>query len=180
METECCRAGTIVKEDFRVLVRCAVEIQVPQENPAALSFYQKTAEAAVRWCMEVLGERAKREYAVLSDLWAKARFLPYRYALQGKVVFEDAAYFALVCESTFSHGNERRIRHAAQVWNKREGSVLPLRQVLRLFGGQKIPKEKGFRPDGAYPENGKLILFQNANSKLPFAERELQIFEKQK
>lgn len=176
MELECCRAGAAIREDYRVLANCEVEIQIPKVYPKVLLFYQKMAAAAVRWSEERLFEMVKKEYLALPDLWAKSAFLPYRFRLHGDVVFENAACFALVCESTLLHGNERRLRRAAQVWDKREESILPLRQILRSFGGRKIPKQKEFRATGGYPENGNLILFRNADSTSPFAERKIQLF----
>ena len=50
MPSEICRADFVVREDYRVLARCEVEIEVPEGHPNIALFYQKTAGAAVRWC----------------------------------------------------------------------------------------------------------------------------------
>ncbi len=177
METECLRAGAVIREDYRILVKCEVEIRAPKEYAKALLFYQKMASAAVNFGRDFLGEQGKKEYAVLPDLWAKARFLPYRFRLYGEPVFEDSECFAIVCNATFLHGGEREIRRTAQVWSKRDQTILPNRQVLRRFCGRKLPKTKGFRADGCYPENGEVVLFRNSESQTPFTERKI-LFQK--
>ncbi len=175
MPSEICRADFVVREDYRVLARCEVEIEVPEGHPNIALFYQKTAGAAVRWSEEVLAKKVKNEYALLPDVWAKARFLPYRFCLRGKTVFEDLEYVAVVCQAVLSHGNEREVRRAAQVWSKREGTLLPSRLVKRLFGGKKMSLPKGFRADGCYPTNGEMIFFRNPTAKEPFLEKKAKI-----
>jgi len=175
MQTEIFRTAAVVRGDYRVLARCEVEIEVPEGHSNFALFYQKTAEAAVRWCREVLGERVKKEYALLPDVWAKARFLPYRFSLRGKIVFEDPEIFVIVCRSVFSRGSERQARRSAQVWNKREGTILPNRLVLRRFGGKKTAKPKGFRVEGCYPVGGEMVLFRNPTAKNVSAEKKIKI-----
>ena len=175
MGFESCRAYVIVKEDGRVLVRCDAEIRIPEGYPIALSFYQKAAETATRWGEEVLGEQAKKEYAALPDFWAKARFLPLRFRLRGEPVYEDEKYFAIVCDSVLLQGNERQVRRSAQVWNKREQTILPKRQILRLFGAGKQPLPKGFREDGCYPVPGEMVFFRNPDAKKQFIEQKIKI-----
>ena len=175
MQTEIFRTAAVVRGDYRVLARCEVEIEVPEGHANFALFYQKTAEAAVRWCREVLGERIKKEYALLPDVWAKARFLPYRFSLRGKIVFEDPEIFVMVCRSVFSRGSERQARRSAQVWNKREGTILPNRLVLRRFGGKKTAKPKGFRVEGCYPVGGEMVFFRNPTAKTVSAEKKIKI-----
>lgn len=175
MQTEILRENAVVREDYRILARCEVEIEVPEGHANFALFYQKTAEAAVRWGKEFLGEKAKKEYALLPDVWAKARFLPYRFSLRGKIVFEDPEILVTVCQSVLSHGGERQARRSAQVWNKREGTILPNRLVLRCFGGKKTAKPKGFRVEGCYPVGGEMIFFHNPTAKTQFAEKKIKI-----
>ena len=175
MQTEIFRTAAVVRGDYRVLARCEVEIEVPEGHSNFALFYQKTAEAAVRWCREVLGERIKKEYALLPDVWAKARFLPYRFHLHGKTVYEDSEILVTVCQSVLSHGGERRVRRSAQVWNKREGTILPNRLVLRRFGGKKTAKPKGFRVEGCYPVDGEMVFFRNPTAKTVSAEKKIKI-----
>lgn len=178
MQTEPCRAGTIVKADYCALVRCEAEFEVPEGYPNVLLFYQKAAAAAVRWSEEILGEKAKKEYELLPDLWAKARFLPYRFRLRGKPIFEDPGHFALLCESALLRGSERSVRRSAQVWGKREQTILPGREILRRFGCKKTTIPKEFRADGWYPENGELVFFRNPDFKSPFSEKKIKIILK--
>lgn len=178
MQIETCRAGAVVKADYCALVRCEVEFEVPEGYPKILLFYQKAAAAAVRWSEEILGEKAQKEYKLLPDLWAKARFLPYRFRLRGKPIFEDSGHFAVVCESVLLRGSERSVRRAAQVWEKREQTILPGRETLRRFGGKKAGIPKGFRADGWYPANGELVFFRNPDSKSPFSEKKIKIILK--
>ncbi|MBE6530148.1 MAG: hypothetical protein E7680_06100 [Ruminococcaceae bacterium] len=180
MELECFRTGTVVKEDYRILAKCEIEFQIPKEYTKVGIFYQKMAEAGIRWSEEILFENAKKEYSELPDLWSKSRFLPYRFRLCGGPIYENTDYFAVVCESTLSHGNERTVRRSAQVWNSREQTILPNNLTLRLFGKQKITRKKGFRPDGCYFLNGNLILFRNPDSKTPFMEHKIPISKTEK
>lgn len=175
MPNDICRADFVVREDYRVLARCEVEIEVPEGHPNIALFYQKTAGAAVRWSEEVLAKKVKNEYALLPDVWAKARFLPYRFSLRGKIVFEDPEIFVMVCRSVFSRGSERQARRSAQVWNKREGTILPNRLVLRRFGGKKTAKPKGFRVEGCYPVGGEMVFFRNPTAKNVSAEKKIKI-----
>ena len=176
MRNESFRTGITIKKDFRILVKCEVEMQVPKEVPLVLPFYQKMGDAAIRWSQEILGEKTRKEYASLPDLWAKARFLPVRFRLQGAPVFEDADHLVMVCQSVLLQGNERLVRRSAQVWNKWEGTVLPERQVLRHFCRGKCKKPKGFRADGCYPCGEEMIFFRNPTAKMTFLEQKIRIF----
>ena len=177
MEIQTVRLGGVVKVEHRVLVRYEAAVRLPDGFPKVLLFYRKTAEAVIRWSEEILGARAKKEYGALHDFWAQARFLPYRFFLQGEPVYEDETYFAIVCNSVFTQGNERQVRRCAQVWNKREQTILPPALVWRFFGKGKPPRQKGFRADGCYPTPGEMVFFQNPDSKTPFIERKIKIFE---
>ncbi len=177
MENECFRTGATIKEDFRILVKCEVEMQLPKDIPLIMPFYQKMGDAAIRWSREQLGEKTRKEYASLPDLWAKARFLPVYFRLQGAPAFEDADHLVMVCHSVLSQGNERLIRRSAQVWNKREGTVLSDRLVLRRFCKGKCKKPRGFHADGCYPCGGEMIFFRNPTAKAPFSEQKIKFFQ---
>lgn len=175
METESYAAHSVVKEDYHILAKCDVSIELPKGVQKAVFFYREMAKAMIRWNEEVMGEQAKKEYGELTDFWQKARFLPFRTTLTGRAFPLDEAHFLILCNSAFTHGNEKELRRSAQVWNRERETILPMRQVMGKWYGKHVPTPKGFLTDGCYPENGKFVLFCNPKQGKPFLERRMEI-----
>ena len=160
MKTEFCRAQAAVRRDHRTLVRAEAKIEIPEGNETVAAFYGELIRAAMRWAEEVLGERAGREYEALGDdVWAKSRFQPYLLRLEGTLHPVGERHFVIVTDRIFSHGTERRTGRTAQVWDRDENTVLPMREILRRWLGKRSVPRLGFRPDGCYPTGRGSVLF---------------------
>ena len=168
MNTEQCRAHTVLREDHRTLLRVDVEIVIPSGNETVRTFYEKIAGAAVRWAEDEEAPLVRNAYAACADFREKSRFQPYLFRLVGNSYETDERHFTVVCRSTLIRNGNRQTRLAAQVWNFSENTVLPVKEVLRRwFGGLRRP-DLGYRADGCYPVNGEIVFFRNPHGSEPF------------
>ena len=168
METEKCRAQAIVREDYRTLVHADAEIEIPSGMEKVTAFYRSVVRAAVRWAEEAEGKRAREAYAAINDIWEKSRFVPAVMRLRGTCHLIDEVHFAVVCEAVLTRGSERETRCAAQVWNRVEETLLPMREILRRWLGQTRQPKLGYHADGCYPINGEVVFFRNPRGTDPF------------
>ena len=177
METEKCRAHTVLREDYRTLLRLDAEIEIPKERQVMRDFYEKMLRAAVRWVEEREGEETRKAYASCETIREKSRFQTRLLRLEGTLFEIGDRDCAIICRSTWIKNGERQTRCSVQFWNLSEQTILPVKQVLRRrFGCARMPK-LGYRADGCYPQNGDLVFFQNPHGKEPYREAKYH-FEK--
>ena len=170
METEKCRAHTVLREDYRTLLRLDAQIEIPKECHGMRAFYEKMLRAAVRWAEEQEGEDTRRAYAACETIRDKSRFQTRSFRLDGILYEIGDRDCAVVCRSTWIRDGERQTRCSVQFWDLSEQTILPIKQVLcRRFGRFRMPK-LGYRADGCYPQNGDLVFFRNPHGKEPYRE----------
>ncbi|MBO4308852.1 MAG: hypothetical protein J5885_03380 [Clostridia bacterium] len=170
MNTEQCRAHTVLREDYRTLLRVDAEITIPSDNETVRAFYEKVAQAAVRWAEEAETPRVRSAYAACADIREKSRFQPYLFRLAGECYEIDEHHFAVVCRSTLLRNGNRQTRLSAQVWNATDNSILPMKSVLRQWFGSSRRPNLGYRAEGCYPMNGEVVFFRNSHGEEPFRE----------
>ena len=170
METEQCRVHTVLREDYRTLLRVDAEIAIPNGCEYARAFYSKMLQTLVRWAEEVEGVRVRADYAACADNREKSRFQPCLFRVVGAVHPIDERYFAVVCRAVLIRNGEQGIRCSAQVWDGEEHTVLPMRQVLRRWLGRSRQPRLGYRADGCYPQKGAFVFFKNPHGSEPFEE----------
>ena len=170
METEKCRAHTVLREDYRTLLRLDAQIEIPNECQGMRAFYEKMLRAAVRWAEEQEGEETRSAYAACETIREKSRFQTRSFRLEGTLYEIGDRDCAVVCRSTWIRDGEQQTRCSVQFWDLSEQTILPIKQVLRRrFGRVRMPK-LGYRADGCYPQNGDLVFFRNPHGKEPYRE----------
>jgi hypothetical protein len=126
------------------------------------------------WATEVYGERIKRDFLSLEDLHDRALWRAQKYRFLMRIPWQNEHYIAILCES-YLLGQRQQMQNSyhrlSHVWNLDEESILPIPQILELFGcGIKI-KELPFVPEGVYPDGGELIFYKNPTAEEPLAQR---------
>ena len=165
-----------VCEGYQVLLSADASLLMPVEHPKICAFYEKLANACVKWAVEVHGEGLRREFLALESLRERGGFRLQRYRLRMKIAYEDAYYAAFVCESNLTdqwREPQKSYHRISQVWDLREQTILPLQQVLSRFGMRVGKRDLPFPPDGVYPEEGALVCFRNVTDRTPFLEKKL-------
>lgn len=150
-----------VREGYQVLLRIDGTILLPTDSLRMRSYYQDLANACFSWAEEIEGERIRASFLSLGDSRERSRFRTERYRWEMQIPWENDSYLAVLCRS-FLGKSERR---SAQLWNKEEETLLPLRQVVAMFGNALRREEKRFSPHGIYPEGETLVLFRNGETR---------------
>lgn len=167
-----------VREGYQLLMRARAELLLPSDHAKIRHFYERLCEACMTWAIEVHGERLRRDFSELEEIREKSRFRAQSYCFRMRIPWEKEAYAVFLCESVLDgHQNraDNSYRRMSHVWDLSEETMLPLEQVMRMFG-VKIKKDMlPFRPDGIYPESGCLVLFRNATRTSPFLEKRFEI-----
>ena len=178
MELEFLEIRKTVRQGYQVLLRVEGELFLPNDYPKIRGFYEKLSNACFSWAQDQYGERLKKEYSALESNKDRARFRTQKYRLRVGRCFENEQYAAFLCESILAEqwsGMGDRYRRISQVWNKREETLLPPAQILKVFGLRLEKRMLPFSPDGIYPEGCSLVIFRNATQSLPFAEKKFSI-----
>ena len=91
-----------------------------------------------------------------------------------RIPWQSENHVAILCES-YLLGQRQEMQNSyhrlSHVWNLHEESILPIPQILELFGcGIKL-QDLPFAPEGVYPEGEELIFFKNPTANAPLAQR---------
>lgn len=174
LERRILRGATV--EGYRVLLRAEADLLLPRDYPKIHAFYLALAEKCIAWATEVSGERVRQSYLKTESNVEKARFRTYRYSFRMRYPKSDEGHAVILCESQLSGLDGRNAyRRLSHVWYLSEETVLPHRQILRLYAYGKRGIGCGFRADGIYPEEGELVFFKNATEKTDFMEKRYAI-----
>ena len=178
MEMERLLQKRSVREGYVVLLRAEADLLLPKEAGIMRDFYLKTAQACLNWAEEVWGEWIRRDYNALEAV-ARAGFRTRSYRFAMRVPWQDEAHICIVCESErVVFGEEKDAYRMSHVWNFREGTLLPLTQILQLFRHELAKNDLPFSPHGAYRESDWIVFFRNKTSKNDFLEAKLPVKEK--
>lgn len=162
-----------VREGYQVLLRAEAELVLPQEKEIIGGYYRILAQKCMSWATEIHGEQIRKDFLALEDLHDRALFRAQKYRLLERVIWCDEHHIAVLCESYLlgQQGNvENSYHRLSHVWNLEEESILPIPQILELFGCGTALRELPFSPDGVYPMDGELIFYKNPTADTPFAQ----------
>ena len=169
--------GAVI-EGYQVLLRAEASLLLPREKTQIAEFYTSLAEKCIQWATEVYGETVRKEFLGLSSDSDRARFSTRRYRFSMRYPWVGREYVAVLCES-FLDGEKKRERGAyrrtSHVWSLSEELMLPIPQILKLFGMQGALRKISFRPDGVYPDGGELVMFKNPVKNTDFLENRREI-----
>ena len=169
MELVCERRRRCVREGYQMLLVMDGELSLPREGfPVLRDYYAQVMEVCLTWAETVEGERLREQFLTLSDLRERSGFRTRHYRFWMEYPWESDGHLAVVCHSRL----EEDLRRSAQIWNCAEQTLLPLRQVRRLFSESlERPGVWTFLPHGIYPVSEELILFRNSTEKAPAMEK---------
>ena len=90
-----------------------------------------------------------------------------------RIPWQSEHHIAILCES-YLLGQGQDVQNSyhrlSHVWNLDEESILPISQILELFGCGIKMRELPFTPDGVYPEGSELIFYKNPTAEAPLAQ----------
>lgn len=163
-----------VREGYQVLLRAEAELVLPEEKEVITNYYRLLSDKCMSWATEVLGERIRSDFLSLDDLHERALWRTQKYRFLMRIPWQNEHHIAILCESYLlgqrkeKQNSYHRLSH---VWNLDEESILPIPQILELFGCNIKTRELPFVPDGAYPEGEELIFYKNPTAEAPFAQK---------
>ena len=174
MHTTTEQMRSTVREGYQVLLRAEAELVLPEGKDVIKKYYELLANKCMTWATEVYGERIRSKFLSLEDLHERALWRAQKYRFLMRIPWQSEHHMAILCESYLPGRREEtqnsyhRISH---VWNLVEESILPLGQVLELFGCGIKKRELPFVPDGVYPEGEELIFYKNPTNESPGAQK---------
>ena len=163
-----------VREGYQVLLRAEAELVLPEGKEVMSKYYRLLANKCMSWATEVYGERIRSDFLSLEDLHDRALWRAQKYRFSMRIPWQNEHYVAILCESYLlgqrseKQNSYHRLSH---VWNIEEESILPIGQILGLFGCGIRLRELPFAPDGVYPEGEELIFYKNPTKETPLAQR---------
>ena len=180
MNTTTEKHGACVREGYQVLLRAEAELVLLEGKDVICNYYRLLAEKCMSWATEVYGERIRRDFLSLEYLHDRALWRAQKYRFLMRIPWQNEHYIAILCES-YLLGQRQQMQNSyhrlSHVWNLDEESILPIPQILELFGcGIKI-KELPFVPEGVYPDGGELIFYKNPTAEAPLAQRKSSFCE---
>lgn len=163
-----------VREGYQVLLRAEAELVLPEGKGVMEKYYHLLAEKCMSWATDVYGERIRQEFLSLEDLHERALYRAQKYRFLMRIPWQGEHHIAILCES-YLLGQKQTMQNSyhrlSHVWNLKEESILPIGQILDLFGcGIKL-RELPFVPDGVYPDGEELIFYKNPTQETPLAQR---------
>ena len=163
-----------VREGYQVLLRAEAELVLPEGKGVMEKYYHLLAEKCMSWATDVYGERIRQEFLSLEDLHERALYRAQKYRFLMRIPWQGEHHIAILCES-YLLGQKQTMQNSyhrlSHVWNLKEESILPIGQILDLFGcGIKL-RELPFVPDGVYPDGEELIFYKNPTQEAPLAQR---------
>ena len=173
MNTTTEKRGACVREGYQVLLRAEAELVLPEGKDVIGNYYRLLAEKCMSWATEVHGERIRRDFLSLEDLHDRALWRAQKYRFLMRIPWQSEHYIAILCES-YLLGQRQEVQNSyhrlSHVWNLEEESILPIQQILELFGGGVKMRELPFVPEGVYPDGGELIFYKNPTAEAPLAQ----------
>ena len=167
------KLGATVREGYQVLLRAEAEILLPEGKEVINNYYRLLSDKCMSWATEVYGERIRREFLSLEDLHDRALWRAQKYRFFMRIPWQSEHHIAILCESYLlgQRGDVQNSYHRlSHIWNLLEESILPISQILDLFGCGIQLKELPFLPDGVYPQGGELIFYKNPTADTPLAQ----------
>ena len=162
-----------VREGYQVLLRAEAELILPEGKDVICNYYRLLADKCMTWAKEVHGERIRQAFLSLEDLRDRALWRAQKYRFLMRIPWQSEHHIAILCESYLlgqrqeTQNSYHRLSH---VWNLEEESILPIPQILELFGcGVKL-RELPFVPEGVYPEGEELIFYKNPTLQTPLTQ----------
>ena len=174
MHTTTEQIRSTVREGYQVLLRAEAELVLPEGKDVIKKYYELLANKCITWATEVYGERIRSEFLSLEDLHERALWRVQKYRFSMRIPWQSEHHMAILCESYLLGRKEERqssYQRLSHVWNLSEESILPMGQVLELFGGGIKKRELPFLPDGIYPEGEELIFYKNPTNEAPGAQK---------
>ena len=169
--TEQCKAT--VREGYQVLLRAEAELILPEGKNVIGNYYRLLCEKCMSWATDVYGERIRQDFLSLEDLHDRALWRAQKYRFLMRIPWVSEHHIAILCES-YLLGQYRNVQNSyhrlSHVWKLDEESILPIPQILELFGCDIRQKDLPFVPDGVYPEGGELIFYKNPTQDTPLAQ----------
>ena len=173
MNTTTEKRGACVREGYQVLLRAEAELVLPEGKDVICNYYRLLSEKCMSWATEVYGERIRRDFLSLEDLHDRALWRAQKYRFLMRIPWQNEHYIAILCES-YLLGQRQEMQNSyhrlSHVWNLEEESILPITQILELFGCGIKMRELPFTPEGVYPEGGELIFYKNPTAQTPLAQ----------
>lgn len=173
MNTTTEKRGACVREGYQVLLRAEAELVLPEGKDVIGNYYRLLAEKCMSWATEVHGERIRRDFLSLEDLHDRALWRAQKYRFLMRIPWQSEHYIAILCES-YLLGQRQEVQNSyhrlSHVWHLEEESILPIQQILELFGGGVKMRELPFVPEGVYPDGGELIFYKNPTAEAPLAQ----------
>ena len=170
MNTTTEKRGACVREGYQVLLRAEAELVLPEGKDVICNYYRLLSEKCMSWATEVYGERIRRDFLSLEDLHDRALWRAQKYRFLMRIPWQNEHYIAILCES-YLLGQRQEMQNSyhrlSHVWNLEEESILPIPQILELFGCGIKMRELPFTPEGVYPEGGELIFYKNPTAQTP-------------
>ena len=164
MNTTTEKLGATVREGYQVLLRAEAEIVLPEGKEVIGNYYRLLADKCMSWATEVHGERIRSDFLSLDDLHERALWRTQKYRFSMRIPWQNEHHIAILCESYLLE-QRRNVQNSyhrlSHVWNLDEESILPIPQILELFGCGIKMRELPFTAEGVYPEGGELIFFKN-------------------
>ena len=172
-----------VREGYQVLLRAEAELVLPEGKDVIGNYYRLLCDKCMSWATEVYGERIRRDFLSLEDLHDRALWRAQKYRFLMRIPWQEEHHIAILCES-YLLGQRNDVQNSyhrlSYVWNLCEESILPIPQILELFGcGVKL-RELPFIPEGVYPEGGELIFYKNPTAETPLAQSKSPLFKNEK
>ena len=173
MNTTTEKLAATVREGYQVLLRAEAELLLPDGKEVIGNYYRLLLDKCMSWVTEVYGERIRRDFLSLEDLHDRALWRAQKYRFLMRIPWQNEHHAAILCESYLlgQRGSvENSYHRLSRVWNLDEESILPMAQILNLFGCGIQLKELPFRPDGVYPDGEELIFYKNPTADTPLAQ----------
>jgi hypothetical protein len=167
------KLAATVREGYQVLLRAEAELLLPEGKEVIGNYYRLLLDKCMSWATEVYGERIRRDFLSLEDLHDRALWRAQKYRFLMRIPWQNEHHAAILCESYLlgQRGSvENSYHRLSHVWNLEEESILPMAQILNLFGCGIKPKDLPFRPDGVYPDGEELIFYKNPTADTPLAQ----------
>lgn len=173
MNTTTEKLAATVREGYQVLLRAEAELLLPDGKEVIGNYYRLLLDKCMSWATEVYGERIRRDFLSLEDLHDRALWRAQKYRFLMRIPWQNEHHAAILCESYLlgQRGSvENSYHRLSHVWNLDEESILPMAQILNLFGCGIQLKELPFRPEGVYPDGEELIFYKNPTADTPLAQ----------
>lgn len=173
MNTTTEKLAATVREGYQVLLRAEAELLLPDGKEVIGNYYRLLLDKCMSWATEVYGESIRRDFLSLEDLHDRALWRAQKYRFLMRIPWQNEHHAAILCESYLlgQRGSvENSYHRLSHVWNLDEESILPMAQILNLFGCGIQLKELPFRPDGVYPDGEELIFYKNPTADMPLAQ----------